>query len=74
MKSHNALVKHLKLSACSEDFEMKKLLVTLIVSLSADRAVLRVLIEITKFYCVNVCIESFLHCVLRYMCVGAAIF
>ena len=36
MKSHNALVKHLKLMQNHEDFELKKLLFNILVSLSKD--------------------------------------
>ena len=36
VKSHNALVKHLKLMQNHEDFELKKLLFNILVSLSKD--------------------------------------
>lgn len=36
VKSHNALVKHLKLSKNHEDFELKKLLFNILVTLSKD--------------------------------------
>ncbi|XP_016115854.1 cilia- and flagella-associated protein 69-like [Sinocyclocheilus grahami] len=42
LKSHNPLVRNLKLSFSQEDFEMKKLLLNMIVVLSRDLAVLQV--------------------------------
>ena len=42
VKSHNALVKHLKLLSNHEDFELKKLLINMVVHLSKDPAVLPV--------------------------------
>ncbi|XP_041367843.1 cilia- and flagella-associated protein 69-like [Gigantopelta aegis] len=45
VKSHNVLVKHLKLSTNHEDFEMKKLLFSLLVALSNDSSVIPILSE-----------------------------
>jgi len=45
VKSHNALVKHLKLLTNPEDFELKKLLLNIIVSLSKDPSVIPILSE-----------------------------
>lgn len=42
VKSHNALVKHLKFSTNHEDFEMKKALFNVLVMLSRDGAVIPV--------------------------------
>ena len=42
MKTHHALVKHLKLMQNHEDFELKKLLINIIVSLSQDASVIPV--------------------------------
>lgn len=42
VKSHNPLVRNLKLSFNHEDFEMKKLLLNVIVVLSKDLAALQV--------------------------------
>lgn len=42
VKSHHALVKHLKLGQNHEDFELKKLLINILVSLSKDSAVIPV--------------------------------
>lgn len=42
VKSHNALVKHLKLMQNHEDFEIKKLLINILVLLSQDQATLPV--------------------------------
>jgi len=42
VKSHNVLVKHLKLSPSHEDFELKKLLINELVLLSRDTTVLPV--------------------------------
>ena len=36
VKSHNALVRHLKLLQNTEDFELKKLLINILVILSRD--------------------------------------
>jgi hypothetical protein len=45
VKSHNVLVKHLKLAPNHEDFELKKLLINLVVILSRDPAVLPIFSE-----------------------------
>ncbi|XP_052683421.1 cilia- and flagella-associated protein 69-like [Crassostrea angulata] len=45
VKSHNALVKHLKLMKSHEDFELKKLLFSILVTLSRDPSVVPVLSE-----------------------------
>uniref|UniRef100_A0A672K662 Cilia- and flagella-associated protein 69 ARM repeats domain-containing protein n=1 Tax=Sinocyclocheilus grahami TaxID=75366 RepID=A0A672K662_SINGR len=45
LKSHNPLVRNLKLSFSQEDFEMKKLLLNMIVVLSRDLAVLQLFRE-----------------------------
>ncbi|VDI03562.1 Hypothetical predicted protein [Mytilus galloprovincialis] len=45
VKSHNALVKHLKLMQNHEDFELKKLLFNILISLSKDSTVIPVLSE-----------------------------
>lgn len=45
VKSHNALVKHLKLMKNHEDFELKKLLFNILVTLSKDRTAVPVLSE-----------------------------
>ncbi|XP_062615202.1 cilia- and flagella-associated protein 69-like [Saccostrea cucullata] len=45
VKSHNALVKHLKLMKSHEDFELKKLLFSILVTLSKDPTVVPVLSE-----------------------------
>ncbi|XP_016308850.1 cilia- and flagella-associated protein 69 [Sinocyclocheilus anshuiensis] len=45
LKSHNPLVRNLKLSFSKEDFEMKKLLLNMIVVLSRDLAVLQLFRE-----------------------------
>ncbi|XP_046371006.1 cilia- and flagella-associated protein 69-like [Haliotis rufescens] len=45
VKSHNALVKHLKFSTNHEDFEMKKALFNVLVMLSRDGAVIPILSE-----------------------------
>ena len=42
VKSHNALVKHLKLMQNHEDFELKKLLFNILISLSKDSTVIPV--------------------------------
>jgi len=42
VKSHNVLVKHLKLTPSHEDFELKKLLINELVLLSQDSSVLPV--------------------------------
>ena len=42
VKSHNILVKHLKLMQNHEDFELRKLLVNILVTLSRDTAALSV--------------------------------
>lgn len=42
VKSHNALVKHLKLGTNHEDFELKKIILNLLVLLSRDSSVLPV--------------------------------
>lgn len=42
MKSHNALVKHLKLMQNHEDFELKKLLFNIMVTLGKDSTALPV--------------------------------
>lgn len=45
VKSHNILVKHLKLMQNHEDFELKKLLVNILVTLSKDSTALPILSE-----------------------------
>lgn len=45
VKSHNALVKHLKLMQNHEDFELKKLLFNIVVTLAKDPAALPILSE-----------------------------
>ncbi|KAK3109030.1 hypothetical protein FSP39_021501 [Pinctada imbricata] len=45
VKSHNALVKHLKLTKNHEDFELKKLLFSILVTLSKDSTAVPVLSE-----------------------------
>ncbi|CAL1536351.1 unnamed protein product [Lymnaea stagnalis] len=45
VKSHNALVKHLKLTTNHEDFELRKLLINILVVLSNDRTVTTILSE-----------------------------
>ena len=42
VKSHNALVRHLKLLQNHEDFELKKLLISMMVILSKDPAAIPV--------------------------------
>ena len=42
VKSHHAMVKHLKLGQNYEDFEIKKLLVTILINLSVDSSVIPV--------------------------------
>ena len=42
VKSHNAIIKHLKLLQNHEDFELKKLLITILVVLSKDSSVIPV--------------------------------
>lgn len=45
VKTHHALVKHLKLMQNHEDFELKKLFINIIVSLSQDSSVIPILSE-----------------------------
>ncbi|ELU15468.1 hypothetical protein CAPTEDRAFT_176397 [Capitella teleta] len=45
VKSHNALVRHLKLMKNQEDFELKKLLINILVVLSKDPAVIPIFSE-----------------------------
>lgn len=52
VKSHNVLVRHLKLQTNHEDFELRKLLINILVVLSKDRTVVSVsmLFYQRKFY------------------------
>ena len=50
VKSHNAIIRHLKLLQNHEDFELKKLLITILVVLSRDRSVIPVS-ETIVLYC-----------------------
>ncbi|XP_059159997.1 cilia- and flagella-associated protein 69-like isoform X2 [Physella acuta] len=45
VKSHNVLVRHLKLQTNHEDFELRKLLINILVVLSKDRTVVSILSE-----------------------------
>jgi len=49
VKSHNVLVKHLKLKPTHEDFELKKLLINQLVLLTEDPTVLPV--SSVMFFC-----------------------
>lgn len=56
VKSHNALVRHLKLLTNHEDFELRKLLFNILVVLSKDSTV----VSVSHSY------KSFLKCLVKY--------